>query len=1087
MAQGKRSAKRNNKKKNRKKTNGIGSRAETKTDPTTIATDNSTYSSPSINEHKTQIDQSLTQGGEVQGSTSCHDDNNDETSEPMAVGSVETSFSIGVDEEEKKESDCELAEEKESIPSGIESGDLSMKNIEKSGSEMCTDKENNEEQTEFNVLNEKIMADDSGENEPNTVSALSMVEASTEQSKLCEEEVLPEKNTDVDISQKEVDSLVNGETEDCFHVMEDVKIEKKERESCSRDKICDHEQAFDINREEYQEDSATGDIDKNLNEEEIIPFNAKDMETDAEDKIDCKEKSVEDSSSHGENDNIEIPRKSIHVDIEKKKELNCNEGMNQDNEVATSNTDTKLDKAIDSMEVEYGEEGYEQGYPKAQMMSTTIPINREISLIDTDEADNINLCDDSHDNSMNIRVEDHSVPTSDSIDKPQMNEQESTSPQPPLTPQRPRALSNKFTKPVSPFQSKMAEKIALAISREDQKFSDLMSNLSGSKSESGDTGPLHIDRELVRGAFNTLSNSTNACISPNPSFGNDLQIGLERERKEVYDQDCKAAVEIQLSPTRNRQLSCSDKDEQGSDILNWVISILCDTSRNSPDQSSCDNMTRLKELLSSREDINLFFRRVTDQINSINDRTKSSSRALYNDSEVTEEKKVTAIESAALLLLRRTGGLKAFQIPIIEIGGNTLRLEFTSFLAEIATLTGVEIPKGETSRFDSHVAEDIPFRDALFGFDDDNFLLILAFLREASTIQNTPTKETRPAPRSSPSFDIDIVTEDNSAAGTCETPIAQQISDKKMMDCLTDKRNNTTVSPIVLTSLTIAPPDFETCNYHKPPTVSPCPFETAVWNLPSIVLIVLGCLGDPVAVCRMKMVNRFCNRIVKENEYIVMRDAVRLGGLPNHIRPAFWMWITLDKCLNLQEAVFSDSPQIDKVKGMSTFRAYEQKGRSSKWHAVIERDVARAFGNLPPHKTQGNRKNSIVRALMAWGQNHLLRRHRDGTFRVVSSSNASIQEGEAVRRILTSPPQRTSEYERELERSETVSDWGGISPVGSNISSAGSIVRTNSIDASVVLSGNGLTQEMKIGLQSKLETILDVIAAVHEGFGYCQG
>jgi hypothetical protein len=75
--------------------------------------------------------------------------------------------------------------------------------------------------------------------------------------------------------------------------------------------------------------------------------------------------------------------------------------------------------------------------------------------------------------------------------------------------------------------------------------------------------------------------------------------------------------------------------------------------------------------------------------------------------------------------------------------------------------------------------------------------------------------------------------------------------------------------------------------------------------------------------------------------------------------------------------------------------------------------------------------------------------------------------------------------DRNFQSSDTVSDWGGISPVGSNISSVGSLARTNSLDA--VLGGNELTQDMKIELQKKLETILNVIAAVHEGLGYCQG
>lgn len=69
-------------------------------------------------------------------------------------------------------------------------------------------------------------------------------------------------------------------------------------------------------------------------------------------------------------------------------------------------------------------------------------------------------------------------------------------------------------------------------------------------SHCGDAGPLCVNRELVQGAFN-------AFISHNPSFGNDHQIGLERERKDVYDQNCKAAIEIQFSPKQNRQLSHS--------------------------------------------------------------------------------------------------------------------------------------------------------------------------------------------------------------------------------------------------------------------------------------------------------------------------------------------------------------------------------------------------------------------------------------------------------------------------------------------------------------------------------------------------
>ena len=151
----------------------------------------------------------------------------------------------------------------------------------------------------------------------------------------------------------------------------------------------------------------------------------------------------------------------------------------------------------------------------------------------------------------------------------------------------------------------------------------------------------------------------------------------------------------------------------------------------------------------------------------------------------------------------------------------------------------------------------------------------------------------------------------------------------------------------------------------------------------------------------------------------------------------------------------------------------------------------RAFGNLPPHKAKSTETNSIVRALMSWGQNHFLRRDVDGSCRIVPSSSPSGC-GEAIRRLTMSPPNKSRMGalkecgdDRNFQSSDTVSDWGGISPVGSNISSVGSLARTNSLDA--VLGGNELTQDMKIELQKKLETILNVIAAVHEGLGYCQG
>jgi len=53
------------------------------------------------------------------------------------------------------------------------------------------------------------------------------------------------------------------------------------------------------------------------------------------------------------------------------------------------------------------------------------------------------------------------------------------------------------------------------------------------------------------------------------------------------------------------------------------------------------------------------------------------------------------------------------------------------------------------------------------------------------------------------------------------------------------------------------------------PQMTPSPFEIAVWNIPSIITLILTCLGDPGAVCRMKMVSKFCNRVITDNEYTI--------------------------------------------------------------------------------------------------------------------------------------------------------------------------------------------------------------------------
>lgn len=708
--------------------------------------------------------------------------------------------------------------------------------------------------------------------------------------------------------------------------------------------------------------------------------------------------------------------------------------------------------------------------------------------------------------------------------------------------------------PSREFDGKMAEKIAVAISKEDRKFNDLMVSLSRSKSgnigDEDEGSPLVPERrDLVRGAFNTLSNSTNACISPKAELQEETgkydaplpEIDISRLPRRL-ESELTAAVEVQLFPRLDRHIEKSPLEQRADELLQWIETAMAagthdyqlDGSYDSSAGHCSDSLSLLKELLNRPEIIDRICQHVVDGVLLVQaeeraniNSTDAHSSASNDRDDLSTDIGVSTMESAALALLRWSDRLLAFQVSSVSASPtdqSLLPAKFSAFLQKISHLTGIECPIQGSPFLDHLVAsslrmgyEKIPdsavtksLREQIFGNDDQEFLNILRFFKKASdpnadeTSNITPNKDSDV--RHEITFEQTLSRETNEGEynrfddEACVTP-TPQVAEKKMMECLTAKRTNkTSVAPTLFESLMIPSPDFIRYSYYKVPRISPCPFETSVWNVPSIVLIVLGCLGDPVAVCRMKMVNKFCNRIVSENEYIMMKDSVRLGGMPNHVRPAFWMWITLEKCQSLQDETSAVSQTISATDpttksvfdDLSDFQTLEQKGRASKWHPIIERDVTRAFGNLPPHKSKGSRRNSIVRALMSWGQNHLLRRHQDGSCRVVSSSGPSGK-GEPIRRLTILPPihaQRgigaeKSNNDVDLEHAETVSDWGGISPTLSNISSVGSLARTNSID--VVLSGNELTQDMKADLQKKLETILDVIAAVHEGLGYCQG
>jgi hypothetical protein len=289
----------------------------------------------------------------------------------------------------------------------------------------------------------------------------------------------------------------------------------------------------------------------------------------------------------------------------------------------------------------------------------------------------------------------------------------------------------------------------------------------------------------------------------------------------------------------------------------------------------------------------------------------------------------------------------------------------------------------------------------------------------------------------------------------------------------------------------------------------PSPFEKALESDPAILIPILSCLGDPVVVCRMKMVNRGCRNFIARNEHLLMRDAVRLGGLSMNVRPSFWLWVTLEKSgreLSPNEgmAMARTPRQTNKPRGFeedtsNELSILERAGREGKWHNVIQRDVARAFGNMPPHKSGARlRTDSIVRALVTWGRNRIMKRGVKGDGNPPSSSSQASVGNESTDSEASQTP------------TDTVSDWGGVSPVASftgsytgggdgedkngskNDDSRSRNSRKSQDSQSVatdllVLSGNALTEETKVDLQNKLGFILHALAAAHEEVGYCQG
>lgn len=361
-------------------------------------------------------------------------------------------------------------------------------------------------------------------------------------------------------------------------------------------------------------------------------------------------------------------------------------------------------------------------------------------------------------------------------------------------------------------------------------------------------------------------------------------------------------------------------------------------------------------------------------------------------------------------------------------------------------------------------------------------------------------------------------------------------------------------------------PSHNECNYMKPPLNSPSPFELSTSTQPYMIKTILSFLGNPESVCSVKCVNKFCCQYVIDNEHVLMRDSVRLGGLSKKLRPSFWLWILLEKCdririlpadecteriavddtvplnINVDEEnenndcevveAYSSSPpqedsevalkvnkeeQLDEVQPkeettpqhqtftdrpslhhppIDDYVLLENIGRYGEWNNLIQRDVARAFGNLPPHKTEGRIKaNSIIPALiyrppLQYAQPTQILDDEENNDEV-NLSQMSIEPTDTGSDWGVFPPD-DDESDSDCEQDDAV---GAMKNdlcrkkieigVSSTESSPNKLSRCSQSD--LTLSGYNLTAEAKVEMQSMLERILNAMSAAHPKVGYCQG
>lgn len=731
-----------------------------------------------------------------------------------------------------------------------------------------------------------------------------------------------------------------------------------------------------------------------------------------------------------------------------------------------------------------------------------------------------------------------------------------------------------------PSHKRMAEKIVFASSKAAKKFDQEYHEHSHGRQAShssvdrmfcSDEGlpsadaspstqeasPIAANGELLRGAFSPWKipeEESSLASSSRLLYDGDVYASAAAKAVRAMAADQSIAREDALNESFEISLG-SDPATEGklADVLQWLFEdVLLQGSTIATAFSAFDIKTsttvqadRLRAIANDFESFNVICKYVATNVTkhhlkcdksfasegdlSMDDSSISS----FDSSQVTDSTLSAAKESsfsdkaASRIFKGKTRRVEAFQIPTNESSakpnGVVMAANFVGFIQQISLITDEPSPFGTSNKFLDSIVQELTSKNVarerksmqeLIFPDEAMVISIFLFLRR---VCRDDVDDSRLYLTSINEDTGDNIQDENAPRQSPSIVISASLSDKDKSTTTVRRANK--IKTLLLKRRT---ENLFTTNLNfVVPKQSPSPFETATWNDPTIVKYILSFLGNPVSVCFMKRLNVFCNRVVTENQHVLMRDAVRLGGLSKFLRPSFWLWVT-ERCKPLDSI-----PPVPSPRGLESssypqvspsasrcFVKLKNKGGEGKWQHIIERDVVRSFGNMPPHKTGAKYKqDSIVKALVSFGRNDMILRSNKGYQTTMDKlpENAEAKHFRHSSRLDHNDDLSNGSSETPTG---TVSDWGGISPVGSMVSEDPSedvkSLRVISYEDGIlderpplklnasqhtakselsdpVLSGNALTSDMKVDLQNKLRSILHALAARHEGVGYCQG